>query len=161
MRRYLATVPFVRVTILAFGCGGASNKHYGDRGPVRGRVTLDGAPLAKVQINFENPSTYLSINVTTDDDGRYELKTADGVGLPKGTYRVAVLPKNTFDSSDELAKHTMALEGAMGTGAPLPVAFKDRPEIDSKYRNPETSGFTIEVSEKDNPPFDFDLKIAK
>ena len=150
MRRYLATVPFVLVTILAFGCGGASNKHYGDRGPVRGRVTLDGAPLAKVQINFENPSTYLSINVTTDDDGRYELKTADGVGLPKGTYRVAVLPKNT-----------MALEGAMGTGAPLPVAFKDRPEIDSKYRNPETSGFTIEVSEKDNPPFDFDLKIAK
>jgi hypothetical protein len=71
-----------------------------------------------------------------DSDGRYEVKTIDGLGCAVGTYQVSIFPAPMVNP---------------------PIPFPAFPNIPSKYRGAETSGLTLTVKEGDNP-FDVDMK---
>lgn len=64
--------------------------------PVAGVVTLDGKPLANVQVTFDQPELGPNMNKGyigwTDTEGRYSLRPLDSTdaGAVVGTYRVSL-----------------------------------------------------------------------
>jgi hypothetical protein len=128
---------------LVVGCGAKGSA----RGTVKGRVTLGDKPVTGATVFIENPEFGVAVNAPLDADGRYEVKSYQGDGLPVGSYKVAVLPG-----------------GVMQPGEELPTADKAkfvRPKltviIPEKYHKTATSQLTIDVREGENPPFDFKL----
>jgi hypothetical protein len=79
---------------LAFsgGCGREASKLV----PVEGTVTLDGQPLARVQVMFDRPELSPNENKPytgmTDDEGRYSIRALmdNRAGAPPGHYRVSL-----------------------------------------------------------------------
>jgi hypothetical protein len=80
------------VAVLTAGC---ESKPYG-LAPVSGIVTLDGKPLPRAGISFQpqggsNPTPGPGSVGTTDENGRYELKTIrDEPGAVPGPHRVRI-----------------------------------------------------------------------
>ena len=124
------------------GCGGAD----ANKGVVRGQVTFAGKPVSDGLIRFQNQAG-VSENIDLDADGKYQVRSYEGIGLPPGEYQVAVLPRFAA------ASDTPPLAGA----APLPDSTKEFPHIPAKFRDVSTSKLTIKVERGNNPPFDFDL----
>jgi hypothetical protein len=58
------------------GCGGGDMPELGD---VHGKVTMDGKPVAGINILF-TPATGRPAGGVTDNDGNYELKYLEGYG---------------------------------------------------------------------------------
>jgi hypothetical protein len=70
--------------VLTTGCGRSFV-------PARGRVTLDGQPLAGAVVSFHLDSGQgLPAQGATDADGRFALAVVDAVGARPGTYKVVV-----------------------------------------------------------------------
>jgi hypothetical protein len=93
-------------------------------------------------VQFVDRSRGLSFEATLGVDGAFALGTADGAGLPLGDYKVAVLPPDIV--------HPL---GPINT--PPPKA-SDHPEIPPKFRDPETSGWTANVTPS-GAPLEFKL----
>jgi len=72
--------------LLAAGCGGGPERH-----PVRGTVTLDGAPLPEANVTFiaETEGGPWGI-ARTDAQGNYTICAGEDEGLPVGKYKVRV-----------------------------------------------------------------------
>jgi hypothetical protein len=110
--------------------------------PVAGVVTLDGQPVSEAGIMFQpvdaamGPPAYGA----TDEQGRFELITANQTGAAIGEHRVAI-------SKTE----SIAIPQRRG----LPI-YKVKEHIPAKYGNYETSGLTATVEDDDNS-FTFDL----
>ena len=114
---------------------------------IRGQgVTFAGKPVSDGTIRFEGPAG-VSENADLDGEGKYQVRSHLGAGLPSGVYRVAVLPRVAVRSDSP------PLAGA----APPEDPTKEFPHIPPKFRNIETSELKIEVQRGANPPFDFDL----
>jgi hypothetical protein len=87
-------VAAIALTVLLSGCG----EH--ELAPVSGVVTLGGKPLARGVVNFqpisgnsENPGP--GSTGITDEQGRYQLKTPDGVeGAVVGEHKVRIYSRN-------------------------------------------------------------------
>jgi hypothetical protein len=107
------------------GCGKSGPKAL----PVTGKVTCQGKPVSAASIRFSNPQAGVDLLAKLDADGKYAVVTANGPGLPEGTYQVAIVPdvKN-------------APVGTFGT----PPAI-NRPDIPEKYRSPTTSELSVTV----------------
>ena len=135
----MSRVSFAVVLVAAAGCQRESPRY-----PVAGSVTVGGVPAAAATVVFEDAAAG-----TTDtglvDAGRFAVRSYKGVGLPPGTYRVAVLPR-AADTDD------VPLAGQVSKAAPPPG-----PAIPGKYADPSTSGLTAEVRGPDDPPLTFDL----
>lgn len=127
---------------LAFLLGCASDP---PRGEVRGRVTLEGKPLAAGRVIMEDSATGEALTAAIQSDGSYEMKSHLGAGLPPGTYRVAVSPQ-AMARGDEVVLAGDAPQASSG------------PAIPDKYQSVASSGLVITVEADSNPPFDFDLK---
>jgi len=112
-------------------------------GKVSGKVTFQGKPVTDGLLVFSNHAKGVHMTAKLSPDGRYELQTARGFGLPLGTYKVAVSPP-VFDPP---------MPG-MPAPPPRPKAYDNIPK---QYFSPETSGLTITVVDGDNP-FDIDMK---
>jgi hypothetical protein len=110
-------------------------------------VTLDDKPVTGAMVLFENKEQGVAIQAPLDGDGRYQVKTYEGEGLPLGSYKVAVTPGRIMQPGEELP-----LAGKANYPPPPPPA-----EIPERYRSVATSGLTIEVRQGDKPSFDFDL----
>jgi hypothetical protein len=73
------------------GCGGG-----GELVPVEGAVTLDGRPMAGIQVVYDQPELGANANQgyggKTDEQGRYVLLPilGKGTGAPPGKYRVSL-----------------------------------------------------------------------
>jgi len=117
------------------------------RGPVKGRVTMGGAPVTAATVFFENAELGGGMNAPLDSNGEFEVKNYQGAGLPVGTYKVAILPGGVMTPDEAGPKATEAK-------AARPKANSAIPE---KYHKTATSGLTIEVK-ADSAPFEFDLK---
>ena len=142
--------PF-RLTALAVGClltavllcGCA--KEGMPRGTVTGKVTLAGIPVSPATIRFENAAAGIALAAEIGPDGAYEVRTYKDIGLPPGSYKVAIAP------------------GSMKAPANIPLAGSEAapplgtPAFAAKFHSTETSGLEIDVKEGENPPFDFDL----
>lgn len=136
----LLSITVLSATALC-GCGGADT----NKGLVRGQVTFSGKPVSDGMIRFESRAG-VSQNVDLDAEGKYQVRSYEGVGLPSGLYQVAVLPRLVASSSPPLA-------GA----APPDDPTKEFPHIPPKFRDISTSKLSIKVEPGTNPPFDFDL----
>jgi len=132
--------------LITLGC----SKKPPARGVVQGRVTIGSKPVTGATVFFENTETGIAMNAVLDQDGRYEVKSHLGVGLPPGKYHVAVTPGGVM--TPEEADTTPLAGEAKAERAKQPVT-----PVPVKYHDPATSGITIEVKEGNNPPFDFTL----
>lgn len=125
-------------TMFGFGCGGESVPPLY---PVRGKVTVEGAPLTSGQVSLvaePTPTTPVpSSGGKIESDGSYEIVTAGRSGAPLGKYKVRVTPL------------TVPTKG----GAPA-LTF------DKKYTDPKTSGLDYEVVASPQPG-QYDLKLTK
>ena len=99
---------FVAATICT-GCGGDGTVK------VSGTVTLDGAPLANVQVNFDSPTGKVRpASGMTNGEGKFKLKTIkENDGAMPGEYKVTVAKlgpaadmsnKDAFKKMQEQAK---------------------------------------------------------
>lgn len=128
-------VVLLMVTLL--GCGNSGPKAW----PVTGKVTYQGKPVSAASIRFSNPQAGVDLLTKLDADGKYAVVTANGPGLPDGTYQVAIMPT--------------AKSAPIGTFGPPPTV--KRPDIPEKYRSPSTSGLSITVKSAASN-FDVDMR---
>jgi hypothetical protein len=113
-----------------WGCGPAEEPRY----EVHGTVRFQGQPIREGRVTLSNAAQGVHLNANVSPDGRYEVKTYRGKGLPTGEYVVSIQPPVREDPP---------------VGDPWPF-------IPMKYRNPATSGLKLTVAEGDNP-FDVDM----
>lgn len=92
MNRVLPTISFSLVLLCLLGCGGNDDGYQVT--PVKGRVTLNGDPLADAEIAFhfqgEAPEGYTGAFGKTNADGQYELLTDVRTGCLPGEHKVTV-----------------------------------------------------------------------
>jgi len=146
MLRALTYCSIAAALLVTLGC----TKKPPARGIVHGRVMIGSKPVTGATVFFENTETGIAMNAALDQDGRYEVKSHLGAGLPPGTYQVAVTPGGVM-SPEEASTSPLAGE-AKAERAKQPVT-----SVPVKYHDPATSGLTIEVKEGNNPPFDITL----
>ena len=112
--------------VLVTGCG--SNEAIG---PVSGTVTFQGTPVREGLIVFTNETRGITITARLGEDGSYQAETAGGKGLPVGDYQVTIVPP--------IPKTTTSWPAT----PPKPPSYDNIP---SRYRDPRTSGLTVEVT---------------
>ncbi len=79
------------VSLCSFGCGGGD---LPELGTVKGKVTMDGKPLAGAMVQFHPLAEGRPGSAVTDKDGNYVLMYDGGVkGTKVGTNKVEI---NTF-----------------------------------------------------------------
>jgi hypothetical protein len=82
--------------LIGLACGGGCAGEASGLVPVEGTVTLDGHPLPRVQVMFDQPELSPNENKPyagkTDDEGRYSLRSLmdNRAGAPPGHYRVSL-----------------------------------------------------------------------
>lgn len=141
---------FLTSALALVGCGGGTND---PRGPVKGRVTLGGKPVANATVTFESVAAGVAQTASTDDDGRYEFAAYNASGLPAGEYKVGVTAGRFMQPGEEVPR----FDPTVKPGTP-PAKPKTPTTLPAKYAKPQTSGLTAEVKAGANDPCDFDLK---
>lgn len=139
---------------LALLLGAALCAGCGDGGPpvvpVKGRVTLDGKPLALKSVRFvpQAGTAGLGSGANTAADGSYTLiavrpgATRDVLGAAPGSYRVVVTePMFPIESVKAEPEGDVP---APAIGLPEPAARK-RPVIPPVYTTPEHTPLQVEV----------------
>src|SRR5436309_2229687 len=89
MRWQVVLLPgFAALVIAVAGCGGGGNKAV----PVKGKVTLDGAPISLASVVFlPNREGSILAQAVTNQQGDFELTTYQpNDGALPGEYRVVV-----------------------------------------------------------------------
>jgi hypothetical protein len=124
--------------LVSAGCGGDDL----NLAPVTGIVTFNGQPVSEAGIMFQPVNAAMGPPAygATDENGYFELTTANRPGAAIGEHRIAI-------SKTE----SIAIPQRRG----LPI-YKVKEHIPPKYGNYETSGLTITVQDDDNS-FMFDL----
>jgi len=130
VRYVLVGLALVGMAFALTGCHGGEK-----RGRVFGKVTFQGQPVPEGIVSFSNREKGIFMTASLKSDGTYELVTAQGRGLPLGTYQVAINPP-LIDAP---------LGPAIG-----PPKIPQYPNIPQKYRKPEHSGLSLTVQEGDN-----------
>ncbi len=133
VRRLPACLFLLTIFFLA-GCGGS--ERVPPLASVKGKVTVDGAPVTAGQVTLaaeETPATPLPLSAgKIGPDGSYEIFTSGRAGAPLGKFKVRV------------SRSTVGEAG---------VPF------DKKYSDPETSGLAFEVIASPEPGR-YDLKLV-
>lgn len=139
LRRFARFAAVVTSSVLFLaGCGDSGRPQTAS---VQGTVTLDGAPLGGVSVQFiPQEDKGRSATGTTDAAGNYTLSTFQtGDGAIPGLYKVIVVRP----ISDEQA---LSEKGLPDASPPAPSG----PEIPSKYSDPKQTELTTTVSSGSN-----------
>ncbi len=134
------------LAILVLGGCGPQGPDLGPFGPVSGKVTYQGKPVAKGMITFSSPQSGQSATANLNSDGTYVMELNDRNGLPVGTYKICIRPPLTAKNETDPSK--MRRNNLYD-----PEVSKDIP---MKYRYESTSGLEETVVESENK-FDFDM----
>ena len=145
---------FLAVAILAVylsSCGNGWKKCY----PARGKILLDGQPLAGAEVwLLPTSGELLHTNppvrpfAKTEADGTFTLTTyVVGDGAPLGTYKARVICERRVRATQPRAAGDDDNDGP-GLRNILP----------SKYADPETSGLSVTIQAGENLLPDFNLK---
>lgn len=121
------------------GCADAERRDV--LGPASGIVTFQDKPVTAGEVLFDNGQGIARM-ASLGPDGSYTILSADGVGLPVGSYKVAIQPPR--------------LEHPLGpiNEPPKPRIF---PNIPDRYRDVSTSGLTADVK-SGGAPLNFNMK---
>lgn len=106
-------------------------------GKVSGKVTFRGEPVAQGLVLFAEREKNLYFTAKLDQEGTYRVKTAEGEGLPVGSYEVTVNPP--------------VLDAPPIGSTMRPAQVPRFPNIPLKYRVATSSGLKLEVKEGENP----------
>ncbi len=131
------TLVFLIVVACVLGC-----RRDEVRAVVSGKVTFRDEPVTEGVVIFSNAAKGIHLTASLDDQGCYEVMSAEGAGLPPGEYHVAVSPP-IFDPP----------VGASPGSTKIPTF----PNIPQKYRDQKTSGLSLTVTEEART-FDIDMK---
>lgn len=135
--------------LAALGCGGANT--------VKGRVLLDGQPVAGATVLFmpDPDGQGRPATGTTDSDGYFYLTTyrRDDGALP-GTYRIVVsktevgtVPPNEDHASKERAHDYLARHAGRKRAKPLiPAIYSDAAKTPLRCTLPASDLVTVELS---------------
>lgn len=116
---------------------------------VSGQVLRAGKPIEMpdCQIVFVNREKGVFVPAKLGPDGKFEVKTAQGVGLPADTYEAYISFPPDY------------LPPTAGPMTPLPPQELEKRLavfIPKKYRNPKSSGLTLSLA-KDVDDFNVDM----
>jgi hypothetical protein len=126
--------------LFAAGCGG-SDGLPGPTGTVTGKLTSNGKPAPKgTTITCTHIEKSFPAVGKTDENGNFTLEMKGGRNILVGKYTVSIHPPVVNMDPAEAMRKSQA-----GT---LPQM--NFPEIPEKYRNPETSGETLDVKQGAN-----------
>jgi hypothetical protein len=128
--------------LLASGCGPKGL----DLAPVRGRITLDGKPIANAGVGFISPSAAHPATANTDSDGNYRLRTLaanDGAVVDDYVVTVVLSEDPNYGTSRAYDPHMI------------------RWIVPERYSNATTSGLRAKVTHGGPNVFDFDLSTQK
>jgi len=140
--RPIATIVAIAVMLAVAGCSSRPADEP-PLGRVRGKVTMDGQPLAGVDIFF-NPDKGRGSMATTDAEGRYDLCYINRtMGAKVGPHKVRIQP------TDTPAEERSAAGTSAGTAVSPP------PKIPAKYN--QRSTLTADVKPASNT-IDFALE---
>jgi hypothetical protein len=138
----IATVAAIALVLTGSGCS-STPADQPPLGRVRGKVTMDGQPLAGVDVVFV-PKPGRPSMATTDASGRYDLWYINRtMGAKLGPHKVFIRPS-------DMASDDPSAEGTSGGAPAMP-----RPRIPAKYNKRST--LTAEVKAGRNT-FDFALE---
>jgi hypothetical protein len=140
--------------VLLAGCGDSTG--LAKRWPVSGKVTYNGAPVAKGNINFIPTGTTEASRAATGpiDNGYYNLTTAtQNDGAFPGTYAVTI----TSTEADYTEVKANMKGGSGHQDDVLRATRNAKSLIPEKYGFPDQSGLKAEVKSGSNS-FDFALK---
>ena len=113
--------------------------------PVSGVVRLDGKPLAEGNICFISAEGFAA-SAPLKSDGAFRLGSQYGKGIPLGTYRVIVVPRDP--------------RGPVPMIPTAAAARKPPSIIPARYQDLRTSDLKAAVN-ADSRDFQFDLKSAE
>jgi hypothetical protein len=115
----LTTSLFV-CSVLAIGCGGPVN--------VEGKVVMGGKPLTGAQVLFVPVTGGLEAGDVTDDEGKFQIKNPQKMGVVPGEYRVTVSKKDYPPGMKRPDAHemTMALTAKMKETLPARYTLQDK-----------------------------------
>lgn len=144
-RRLLRALLVLLAGLAPGGCG----ERVQTRGEVTGRVTLRGQPLPGGLVQFRHADRGHVTTARIEPDGRYEVITPQGKGLPPRTYQVSLLPPPlpAFGPNPTFSR------------TEAPAAPRVPTAIPARYRDPETSDLSLTVREGVNV-FDIELKAG-
>lgn len=129
--------------IASVGCGSSSGTV-----PLKGKVTLDGAPLVNASISFIPQGTGRQATGTTDSNGEFAMSTIDPKdGCMPGTYKVAIVPATPMEESTE----GMSADEAMAAAAAAAAKRKGKPsgpQVPEAYTRVDKTPLTQEVPAK-------------
>jgi hypothetical protein len=103
-----------------------------ERGRISGKVTYESQPVPEGLVLFSNVEKGIHMTASLKAGGVYEIITAEGKGLPLGTYQVCVCPPLNQPTNDPNAR------------------LKTYANIPAKYSRFETSGLTLNVQSGQN-----------
>lgn len=132
---------FLILAVALIGCSGGEVL-----GPVSGVVTLEGKPVPRATVIFDNDQLGVHMMAEADEQGRYTVRMAKGEGLPIGEYEVRVCPP--------IQDHPLG-----PIKAPPPGDHNDPylNTIPKRYRDRKTSDLKLKVT-ADSNNLDVDMK---
>ena len=137
------------MALMLWGCGRSGPEYW----PVNGKVTFRGRPVAVGSIRFSNPQMGVDTIMELDADGTYTIISGKKMGLPEGTYQVAVVP-NVDVSNLKVTKSGLVVPSSMPSAKTVPSNIPER------YQQPTTSGLTVTVKPEPNV-FDVNMESTK
>jgi hypothetical protein len=133
--RSTLTLPLVFLCVLTAGCSREPSRY-----PVKGTVTINGAPLALAHVNFVavNPATPTSsgASTTTDKDGNFTITNGDKTpGLMAGEYKVIF--QQTLINGQPTFGGARGKRNAMGPG--------ESEGVPEPYLTPDTTPMRVTI----------------
>ena len=142
----------VAVLMLAAIAGCGDKKKTGNGVPVSGTVLYNGQPVGGALVTFR--ATFDSGFASTDEQGRFQLRTAQGNTLPPGDYQVTVVKT---DDPPPRARSTPEEYRPPVPNAPPEAEPKDLLPI--KYKDVITTDLKVTVTAEGSN--DVELKLAE
>lgn len=152
--------------LLVIGCsdGGVGGGDRKSVYPVKGKITMNGAPVAGATVTFSPQSEQPVAYGRTNSSGEYALTTYDANdGAAEGEYVVLVSKSVSASSSESSGQsmHDAMTAGASGGGAHgggSGQAEESGSLLPEKYSSQADSGLKATVSSSGDNNFDFDLQ---
>ena len=126
-------------SVFAIGCGGPVN--------VEGKVVMGGKPLTGAQILFVPVAGGLEAGDVTDEEGKFQVKNPQKLGVVPGEYRVTVSKKDYPPGMKRPDAHqmTIALTAKMKETLPAKYTVQDKTPLRVTVPRGGTTAVVLEI----------------